>query len=83
LDNWGSVAGQAAPATTAKHCLIVDDALLLLLLLLSPPMSSQLDPAVLLPLLFKLFRVNDKQLRELLFRHIISGQQQQQQHLNL
>lgn len=33
----------------------------------------QLDPAVLLPLLFKLFRVNDKQLRELLFRHIISG----------
>jgi hypothetical protein len=33
----------------------------------------QLDPALLLPLLFKLFRVNDKQLRELLFRHIIAG----------
>eukprot|EP00878_Enallax_costatus_P025275 GHUV01027038.1.p1 GENE.GHUV01027038.1~~GHUV01027038.1.p1 ORF type:complete len:218 (+),score=48.73 GHUV01027038.1:214-867(+) len=33
---------------------------------------NQLDPAVLLPVLFKLFRVNDKQLRELLFRHIIS-----------
>jgi hypothetical protein len=42
--------------------------LLLLLLLL------QLDPALLLPLLFKLFRVNDKQLRELLFRHIIAGE---------
>eukprot|EP00882_Tetradesmus_deserticola_P021636 GHRQ01023421.1.p2 GENE.GHRQ01023421.1~~GHRQ01023421.1.p2 ORF type:complete len:426 (+),score=238.19 GHRQ01023421.1:262-1539(+) len=33
---------------------------------------NQLDPALLLPLLFKLFRVNDKQLRELLFRHIIA-----------
>jgi hypothetical protein len=34
----------------------------------------QLDPVLLLPLLFKLFRVNDKQLRELLFRHIIAGE---------
>ncbi|KAF6262746.1 SDA1-domain-containing protein [Scenedesmus sp. NREL 46B-D3] len=33
---------------------------------------NQLDPVLLLPLLFKLFRVNDKQLRELLFRHIIA-----------
>ncbi|WIA37864.1 hypothetical protein OEZ86_014713 [Tetradesmus obliquus] len=33
---------------------------------------NQLDPVLLLPLLFKLFRVNDKQLREMLFRHIIA-----------
>jgi hypothetical protein len=33
----------------------------------------QLDPLLLLPLLFKLFRVNDKALREMLFRHIIAG----------
>jgi hypothetical protein len=45
--------------------------LLLLLLLL------QLDPLLLLPLLFKLFRVNDKALREMLFRHIIAGRCQQ------
>jgi hypothetical protein len=39
----------------------------------SVPRSSQLDPAVLLPLLFRLFRVNDKALRALLFRHIVAG----------
>lgn len=35
---------------------------------------GQLDPAALLPLLFRLFRVNDKALRSLLLRHIVSGE---------
>ena len=34
---------------------------------------GQLDPAALLPLLFRLFRVNDKALRALLLRHIVAG----------
>jgi len=34
---------------------------------------TQLDPGLLLPLLFRLFRVNDKSLRDLLFRHIVAG----------
>jgi hypothetical protein len=55
--------GLCSPPAT---CLPLPHLLFLRLLL-------QLDPALLLPLLFKLFRVNDKQLRELLFRHIIAG----------
>jgi hypothetical protein len=38
------------------------------------PVPSQLDPARLLPLLFTLFRINDKGLRDLLFRHIVAGE---------
>ena len=35
--------------------------------------ALQLDAALLLPLLFKLFAVRDKALRQLLFRHIVAG----------
>jgi hypothetical protein len=34
----------------------------------------QLDPTALLPLLFRMFSINDKALRELLFRHIVAGE---------
>lgn len=34
---------------------------------------GQLSPTQLLPLLFKLFACNDKQLRDMLFRHIVAG----------
>lgn len=34
---------------------------------------NQLTPNVVLPLFFRMFRCQDKQLRQLLFRHIVSG----------